>query len=574
MNKYIPILDWLPKYNISNLKGDLIAGFTVGVILIPQGIAYAIIAGLPPIYGLYTALIPQIIYAIFGTSRQLATGPIAIDSLIIASGVSALATIGSENFIAIVLMLTLYVGIIQVVLGGLRLGYIVNFLSKPVLTGFVTAAVLIIAFNQFRGLLQVDIERSNQVHVIIKGIYNQLSNIHFKSAVLGLVCMVILIVLRKINRKIPGPLIAVVLGILLVRFLGDFFYDINIVKSIPAGLPPLKFPTISYDLIVELFPLALTLAFTGFLQVISIAKAFDEDNVTPKLSANQELVAIGFSNMFGAMFSSYTTSGSFSRSAINKVAGAKSSMSGIFSALFILITLLFLTPIFYHLPITVLSAIIIVAVFNLINFDEIIFLYKTNKKDFLMMLVTFIITLTIGIKEGIFSGVLMSIFMVVFDTSRPHMAVLGKVPNTDYIYRNTDRFDEVEIDEEILIVRFDARLYFANANYFRDKIDAFADKKGDKLRLVIIDGQAMNNIDSTGLFSLKNLIKSYNEKGVFVYLTSLKGPVRDTLSKSGFFKNFGLENCFMNIQKAVDCYKEGDFHTNDKHRKYLNQSNL
>lgn len=574
MKKYIPILDWLPKYNTNNLKNDLIAGFTVGVVLIPQGIAYAMIADLPPIYGLYTALIPQIIYAIFGTSRQLATGPIAIDSLIIAAGISSLATVGTENFIAIALMLTFFVGIIQLIVGFFRLGFIVNFLSKPVLTGFITAAVFIIALNQVKGLLRIDIERSNHVHKLVVDIFDNLFQTHLQSFILGLIAILIIVVLKKIDKRIPSALIVVVLSIVTVKFFDVALSEVKIVGKIPEGLPPFKLPNFSYNLLYDLFPLALTLSFTGFLQVISIAKVFDEEDVTPKLDANQELLAIGMSNIVGSMFSSYTTSASFSRSAINKEAGAKTAMSSVFSALFIALTLLFLTPLFYSLPISVLSAIIIVAVFNLIKVREIKYLWKTNKKDFIMMLITFIITLTVGIKEGIFIGVLVSVFMVVFDTSKPHMAVLGKVPNTDGIYRNVLRFEDVEQDEEILIIRFDARLYFANANHFKDRVDEFARAKGDKLRLIIIDAQAMNNIDSTGLNKLEILIKKYNEKGVFIYLTSIKGPVRDTFSKCGFFKEFGLENCFMNIHEAVSCYKDGDFSYNDKHKKYLDQSNL
>lgn len=574
MKKYVPILQWLPHYKSSYLKGDLIAGFTVGVILIPQGIAYATIAGLPPIYGLYTALIPQLIYAIFGTSRQLATGPIAIDSLIIAAGVSTLAQVGTENYIAIALALTLMVGLVQVLVGILKLGFTVNFLSKPVLTGFITAAALIIGFNQFRGLFGVDIERSNQIQKVIQDIFAQFSSIHAKSFIVGFIAILFIYILRKVNKKIPASLMVVIIGILCMKFFQTAFSGIQIVEDIPSGLPAFNIPELNFKLVTDLLPVALTLAFTGFLQVISIAKNFDEDDVKPKLDANQELIGIGLSNVFGSFFSSYTSSASFSRSAINKGSGAQTPMASVISAVFILITLLFFTSAFYYLPKPILAAIIIVAVFSLINLNEIKYLWKSNKKDFLMMLVTFIVTLTVGIKEGILIGVLVSIFMIVFDTSKPHIAVLGKVPNTANVYRNLNRFDDVENDKEVLIIRFDARLYFANAAYFREKIDEYATAKGEDLRLIIIDAKAINNIDSSGLTELKNIIAKYNDKGVFVYLAYLKGPVRDMMSKSGFFDEFGLENCFLSLQEAVECFKEGDFSFNDKHKKYLNQSNL
>ncbi len=573
LKKIFPILDWLPNYKASYLKGDLFAGLTVGVILIPQGIAYAIIAGLPPIYGLYTALVPQIMYTVFGTSRQLATGPVAIDSLIVAAGVSTLAVAESENYIAIVLALTLMVGCIQIIVGAFRLGFIVNFLSKPVLTGFVTAAALIIGFNQFKGLLRIDIERSNQIQFIVQNVFEEITTIHWKSLLLGSASIAIIYGLRKINKKIPGPLLVVILGILLMKWFTNYFEGVEIVKNIPKGLPPFEIPTIDYELFLKLIPIALTLAFIGFLQGISIAKVLDEDNPESTLNANKELIALGMGNIAGSFFSSYSSTGSFSRSAINKEVGAKSTMSNLIAAFFILLTLLFFTPIFYYLPKTVLAAIIVVAVFSLIKIKDIQFLWKSNRKDFIMMLVTFIITLTVGIKEGIIIGVLLSIFVVIFETSRPHMAVLGKVPDTTHFYRNLNRFDDVIIYEEVLIVRFDAQLYFANANYFKDKLEEFVKSKGDKLKLIIIDAEVINNIDSSGIATLDTILDRYSKRGLKIYFTSIKGPVRDALAKSKLIHKIGLENCFMSIQSAVDHFEKGDEEFKRAYSRYVHQAN-
>ena len=573
LKKIFPILDWLPNYKASYLKGDLFAGLTVGVILIPQGIAYAIIAGLPPIYGLYTALVPQIMYTIFGTSRQLATGPVAIDSLIVAAGVSTLAVAESENYIAIVLALTLMVGCIQIIVGAFRLGFIVNFLSKPVLTGFVTAAALIIGFNQFKGLLRIDIERSNRIQFIVQNVFEEITTIHWKSLLLGSASIAIIYGLRKINKKIPGPLLVVILGILLMKWFTNYFEGVEIVKNIPKGLPPFEIPTIDYELFLKLIPIALTLAFIGFLQGISIAKVLDEDNPESTLNANKELIALGMGNIAGSFFSSYSSTGSFSRSAINKEVGAKSTMSNLIAAFFILLTLLFFTPIFYYLPKTVLAAIIVVAVFSLIKIKDIQFLWKSNRKDFIMMLVTFIITLTVGIKEGIIIGVLLSIFVVIFETSRPHMAVLGKVPDTTHFYRNLNRFDDVIIYEEVLIVRFDAQLYFANANYFKDKLEEFVKLKGDKLKLIIIDAEVISNIDSSGIATLETILDRYSKRGLKIYFTSIKGPVRDALAKSKLIHKIGLENCFMSIQSAVDHFEKGDKEFKRAYSRYVHQAN-
>ena len=574
MKKIFPILDWLPKYKTSFLKGDLSAGLTVGIILIPQGIAYAIIAGLPPIYGLYTALVPQIVYAIFGTSRQLATGPIAIDSLIVAAGVSTLSIVGIENYIAVVLVLTLMVGVIQVIVGAFRMGFIVNFLSKPVLTGFVTAAALIIGFNQFRGLLRIDVGRSNQIQKLIMDIFQEIGTIHWKSLLIGGLSIFIIYGLKKLNKRIPGPLIVVVLGILFMKWFTNYFEGVEIVQTIPKGLPPFQLPTLDYALFIKLVPFALTLAFTGFLQGISIAKVLDEENEISKLSANKELIAFGMGNIIGSFFSSYTSTGSFARSAINKEMGAQTAMANVFAALFILLTLLFLTPVFYYLPKTVLAAVIITAVFGLVKIKDIRFLWKSNKKDFIMMLVTFIVTLTIGIKEGILIGVLLSVFVVIFETSRPHMPMLGKVPNTSHFYRSVSRFKDIIQYDDILIVRFDARLYFANVGYFKERLDDFVKTKGEALKLIIIDAEVINSVDSSGISTLSSVLKKYNSKGIKVFITSIKGPVRDAFAKSKFMNKIGVENCFMSIQEGVDSYQKELETDVNKYAEYLKQANL
>ncbi|MET2986592.1 SulP family inorganic anion transporter [Aureibaculum conchae] len=574
MSKIFPILDWLPNYKTSFLRGDIFAGLTIGIILIPQGIAYAIIAGLPPIYGLYTALIPQLIYTVFGTSRQLSTGPTALDSLIIASGVSTLAVLGSDNYVTIVLLLTLMVGCVQFIVGTFRLGFIVNFISRPVLTGFVTAAALIIALSQFKDLLGLDVSRSNHIQTIVSNLFEKINEINFNTLIVGLVSILIIYGLRAIHKKIPGHLLIVIIGILIMKWFGNYFTDVEIVKEIPKGFPPFAIHDFDITLIQKLMPIALTLAFTGFLQGISIAKALDEDAIESSLKPNKELIALGLGNVVGSFFGSYTFTGSFSRSAINKEAGANTAMANIVAALFILVTILFLTPVFYYLPKTVLAAIIITAVLGMIKIKDIKFLWKTNKKDFIMMLVTLIITLTIGIKEGIMVGVMVSIFAVIFETSRPHMAVLGKVPNTTHFYRNKERFNDVEIHNEFLIIRFDSQLYFANTNYFKEKLDEFVLEKGDDLKLIIIDAEVINNIDSSGIAALNDLLRKYNGRGIKIYFTSIKGPVRDAFTKSGLVNRIGAENCFMSIQEAVDCYLNKDnTERQRKYTQYIDQAN-
>ena len=571
IKKVIPILEWLPKYNTSLFKGDLVAGITVGIILIPQGIAYALIAGLPPIYGLYCALVPQVMYAIFGSSRQVAIGPVAMDSLIVATGVSTLALAGSESYISIAILLALMVGTIQFILGIFSLGFIVNFLSKPVITGFTSAVALIIGLNQFRNLLGVDFLQSDQIQLLLIDFWSQLSSFNTQTTIIGVVSILLIIILRKINKKIPNALIVVTFGILTVKYFGDSFADVAIVKEIPSGLPVFGMPEFDLDQIKELMPIALTLVMVGFLETISIGKSLEAKQDEYRIRPNQELIALGLSNIAGSFFKAYPSTSSFSRSAINQESGAKTGMAALISVLMVVITLLFLTPLFYHLPKTVLAAIIIVAVFGLINFKEAVFLWKANNLDFWLMMSTFLATLLLGIEYGILVGVGLSLIILIYRTSKPYVTELGKVPNSNF-YRNKNRFDEVIIEDDILVFRFDAQLFYANANYFRDHLDVMASNKGNALKLIVLDAESINRVDSTGVEMLKERIKFYQKKNVTFYFAGVKGPVRDDLFRSGILQIIDINHFFMRANQAVKFYKTGDRKHQEKFAKYIHQS--
>jgi SulP family sulfate permease len=571
IKKIAPILDWLPNYNASLFKGDLIAGITVGIILIPQGIAYALIAGLPPIYGLYCALVPQVMYAIFGSSRQVAVGPVAMDSLIVATGVSTIALAGSESYISIAILLALMVGAIQFIMGIFSLGFIVNFLSKPVITGFTSAVALIIGLNQFRNLFGVDIVQSDQIQIILEDIWMQINNFNPYTTSIGLFSALLIIIFRKINKKIPNALIVVILGILIMKYFGNSFTDVAIVKEIPSGLPKFGFPEFDIPLLRELLPIALTLVMVGYLEIISIGKSLEAKQDEYRIRPNQELIALGISNMVGSLFKAYPSTSSFSRSAINQESGAKSGMAALISVVMVVITLLFLTPLFYHLPQTVLAAIIIVAVFGLINFKEAIFLWKANQLDFFLMLVTFLATLLLGIEQGIIIGVSLSLIILIFRTSRPYVVELGKVPNANF-YRNKERFAEVIIAEDILVFRFDAQLFYANSNYFRDKLDEMMAKKGSALKLIVLDAESINRVDSTGVEMLKERIRFCQKKGIFFYFAGVKGPVRDDLFRSGILEIIDLKHFFMRANQAVKFYRTGDRAYQEKYAKYIHQA--
>ncbi len=570
LKKIIPILEWLPAYNKSLFKDDLVAGIIVGIILIPQGIAYALIAGLPPIYGLYCAIVPQVMYAIFGSSRQVAIGPVAMDSLIVATGVSTLALAGSDSYISIAILLALLVGMIQFFMGIFSLGFIVNFLSKPVITGFTSAIALIIGLNQFGNLFGVDFIQSDQIQHIVNDIWFRFMNYNYETTLIGGISMALIIVFRKINKKIPNALIVVTFGILLIKYFEKSFEDVAIIRDIPSGLPSFGIPDFDIDQIRELFPIAVTLVMVGYLETISIGKSLEAKQEAYRIRPNQELLALGISNIVGSLFQAYPISSSFSRSAVNQESGAKTGMAALISVAMVILTVLFLTPLFYYLPKTVLAAIIIVAVFGLINLREAVYLWKVNQLDFWLMLVTFTGTLVLGIEFGIIVGVGLSLIVLIFRTSRPYVTELGKVPNSNF-YRNKNRFEEVIIESDILIFRFDAQLFYANSTYFRDKLDTMVYEKGAALQLIVLDAESINRVDSTGVEMLKESIKYYQKKQISFFLAGVKGPVRDDLFRSEILSIIDVNHFFMRVNDAVKFYKTGDREEQKKYAKYIHQ---
>ncbi|MBC6996981.1 solute carrier family 26 protein [Cytophaga sp. FL35] len=551
LKKYFPILDWLPSYQKKYLSGDISAGVTVGIMLVPQGMAYAMIAGLPPVFGLYASLLPQIIYALMGTSRQLAVGPVAMDSLLVASGLGALALSGIEEYIAMAIFLALFMGMIQLFLGILKMGFLVNFLSKPVISGFTSAAALIIGFSQLKHLLGTNLERNNEVHGYIQHITNLFDQINWYTVGIGVVAIIILKILKKVNKKIPAALIVVSLGIASVYLFKLDDFGVKIVEEIPDGLPTFVLPTMDFSRIGDLLPMALTLSLIAFMEAISVAKAIEVNHKEYEIDANQELVALGTANIIGSLFQSYPTTGGLSRTAVNDQSGAQTGVAALISAFIVGLTLLFLTPIFYFLPNAILGAIIMVAVFSLIDLKYPLKLYEHRKDEFFLLLITFLITLLVGIKEGILLGVLISLLLLVYRTSKPHMAVLGKIKNTDY-FKNVSRFtDEVEQNEKVVIIRFDSQLYFGNKDYFKRQLLKTINKNPIKPEAIIIKAEPINYIDSSAVFMLENLIEELKEQGIKVMFSNVIGPTRDIIQKSGLLEMIGKEHFFVN---TIDAY--------------------
>ncbi len=556
LKKYIPFLSWITTYNKSMLMSDTIAGLTVGIMLIPQGMAYAMLAGLPPEYGLYSALIPQVVYAFLGTSRQLAVGPVAMDSLLVASIVSALAA-NPKHYIDLAITLAFMMGALQFILGVFRFGFLVNFLSKPVISAFTFAAALIIGLNQLKHLVGISFDKgvtTNTIQDIAIQVSKHISDVNWVTLAIGISGIIIIKVIKKINKKIPAALVVVVIGILVVYLFRLDLKGVKIVAEIPQGLPEFGLPNFTFNDFKALIPAAFIIALIAFMEAISVAKAIEEKHTDYKVDANQELIALGASNFAGSFFKSYPGTGGFSRSAVSDQAGAKTGVASIISALLIMFTLLFLTDFFWYLPKAILGSIIMVAVFGLIDLKVPKNLWKLDKIEFVIYTITFISTLTIGIQQGIGIGVLLSILFIVYNVSYPNIVIMGKVKGTTE-FRNIERYPDAITDVDVLIIRLDARLFYANMNVLRDKIHQEIVDSNNSIKLVILSGKAINGIDVSSLDMLKNLIKSLNDLGIELYLTGFKGIVRDKIKQAGLADKELKNKCFISVQNGIDYFR-------------------
>ena len=562
LHKYIPLFDWIRSYDKSDLRGDLIAGITVGVMLIPQSMAYAVLAGLPPVYGLYASVFPMIIYGILGTSRELAVGPAAIICILIVAGVSEFAEVGSDRFIQMAILTAFGVGILQLAMGVLKMGFIVNFLSHPVNSGFISASALIIAVSQLGSLLGLDLEKSAKVYETAAEVALSIGDIHPATALLGVVSLIFLIGFKYWKKRFPAALVVVAAGIMFTWLFNLDTSGVSIVGSIPEGMPSLSTSFINISDLQQLIPLILIISLVAYVQSIAIAKLMASKKGY-RIDSNQELIALGAANIGGAFFQAFPTTGGFSKTAVNEQSGGKSGISAITTAVLIGLTLLFLTPLFYYLPKAILAAIIISAVVGLFDLRRMVYLWRADKRDLSMLLITFFATIIIGIEEGIAIGVVISVITVVYSTTRPPTAELGRLGDTRN-FRNVNRYHSATTWEDILVYRFDSALYFANVEYFQDSLENLIQDKGEEnLNLVILDARSINSIDSTGVHILKFIIKGLRDREIDIYIAGAIGPVSKMLKKTEIVYMVGEDHFFFDVPSAVEHYQSGESSATD-----------
>lgn len=676
--RIFPFLSWtcVPR-GIAEWRADAIAGLTVALVLVPQSMAYAQLAGLPAHYGLYASFLPPIIGALFGSSRQLATGPVAVVSLLTAAALEPIAVAGSEGYVMYAIALSLFVGLFQLALGLLRLGVIVNFLSHPVIIGFTNAAAIIIATSQLDKIFGVRAEKAaNQLQTVWNAIVAIPAQIHWPTFAMGAGALVLMLLLRRMNPRLPAVLIAAALTTLLswalqferlltvplanieseaaraieakqaplaqakqqvvaadekylallaehggeaeitedarrafdalryeferdqralkadterlrqthyvrvaageneagrfypeghapagathdgriwrVQSVRDGSLILNgggrVVGHIPPGLPDFALPKFDLDVLAQLMLAAVTISFIGFLEAVSMAKAMAA-KTRQRLDANQELVGQGLSNIVGSVFQSYPVSGSFSRSAVNLSAGALSGFASIATGLIVVVTLLWLTPLFYHLPQATLAAVILMAVIGLVNINGIKHAWQTNRSDGIVAVATFLLTLIFAphLDQGILIGAGAALVVYLYRTMQPRVAVLARHP--DGTLRDAAVFG-LQTCDEIAVVRFDGSLYFANTAYFEDRIlEQVAARP--KLKYIIVSGDGINQLDATGAETIGHLIDQLKQNDIELVFTGLKKQVREVFARSGLEQQLGPDRFFRTDAQAL-----------------------
>ncbi len=546
----LPILDWGRRYDRAQAISDLLAAVIVTIMLIPQSLAYAMLAGLPPHVGLYASIAPLVAYAIFGGSRALAVGPVAVVSLMTASAVGAVAEPGSAAYMQAALALALLSGLALLLMAALRLGFLANFLSHPVISGFISASGILIAFSQAKHLLGID-AGGETLPQMLRALLPRLNQTNLPTLIIGAAALGFLFWARKRMKPLllgfglrplaadmaakAGPILAVIGSILAVKAFALGQAGVKLVGAIPAGLPSVALPDWNPELWLQLLPAALLISLVGFVESVSVAQTLAAKK-RQRILPNQELVGLGTSNLAAALTGGFPVTGGFARSVVNFDAGAATPLAGGFTAIGIAVATLFFTPLFQELPRAVLAATIIVAVLSLVDLGALKRVWRYSKGDFAAMAATMLLVLGVGVETGIAAGVGLSLLMLLARIARPHMAIVGQMPGSQH-FRNVLRHD-VATSPHVLSLRIDESLYFANARQMEDWILAEAASR-PSLRHVVLMCPAVNMIDASALESLEAIDARLRDGGITLHLSEVKGPVMDRLRRSDFFAHFG-----------------------------------
>jgi sulfate permease, SulP family len=563
-SRYLPALDWLLNYRSPFLVGDITAGIIVTSLLIPQSMAYAQLAGLPPQVGLYASILPAILYPLIGTSRVLAVGPVAVDSLMVAAAIANFSPQNTSAYLALAVTLAFLVGAIEVVMGLLRLGFLVNFLSRSVTSGFISGAAVIIGFSQVKHLLGLKIPATESFGELVTLIIRNLSQTNWLTLALGAGSVGILVyfnrpLVKQLKQRglsdhqiLPisksAPLVVVMLGTLLVWGLNlDKVAGIKVVGNIPAGLSSLTLPLLDWQTLKSLLPAALAISLVGYMEGYAGGQALASKR-REKIDPNQELLALGVANLGAAVTGGYPVTGGVSRSVVNSAAGANTGLASIVTGLLVAVTVMFLTPLFYFLPQACLAAVIITAVYTLIDVATLRRMWAYDKGDAIAWMTTFGAVLAFGVEQGIMFGALIALALHLWQTSHPHIAIVGRLGDSEH-FRNVLRYD-VKTSSEVLAVRVDASLYFANAKYLENFLtQTIADRS--EIKSVLLVCSAINLIDASALEILESLIADFRSLGIQFYFSEVKGPVMDKLNKIGFVDYVGRDRFFLSTDIAM-----------------------
>lgn len=548
LRKFFPFLRWWPMVTRDTLKADLIAGLTGAVVVLPQGVAFAMIAGLPPVYGLYTAMVPAVIGGLFGSSRHLISGPTTAISIVVFATISKYAEPGSPQFVQLALTLTFLAGAYQLALGLARMGTLVNFISHSVVVGFTAGAAVLIATSQLKHFFGMHIPSGETFLHTWSEIFRQMSDANLYVTGIAVLTLISLIVLTKLKPRWPVMLIGMVIGSLVAAFLGAESHSIKLVGELPQHLPPLSLPDLHLTSIKQLGSAALAVAMLGLVEAVSIARSVASKS-GQRIDGNQEFVGQGLSNLVGSFFSSYASSGSFTRSGLNYTAGAVTPMSAVFAALSLALIVLLVAPLAAHLPIAAMSAVLLVVAWRLIDFHHFKTILSTSKRETAVLLTTFFATLFVELEFAIYVGVMLSLIIYLMRTSQP--AVVPRVP--DPASPNRHLVTDAKLPEcpQLKIVRIDGSIYFGAVDYIQEQLHQISESQPQQKHLLLI-GNGINFVDIAGAELLAAESKRRKAQGGGLYLVKIKEEACNTLRRSGFRDLIGAEHIFQTKAHAIE----------------------